>query len=226
MNGRLIGAGIFGIAGVAILLWLGFWQLNRLEWKLDLIERIETRIHNDPVLVPADATPDDDRYLPVIVQGRYTGEYANVLSSQREAGPGVRIIAVLETETGRRLLVDRGFVRESQRDAYVAQADGVTVIGNLDWPGDRDSFTPDPDEGRNLYFARDPLPIAEALDAEPLLIVAREDSAAAPPLMTDPISGAALKNDHLEYALTWFMLATVWAVMTIALLWRIRRTSV
>lgn len=225
MKARFIGAGLFGIVGVAILLSLGFWQLKRLEWKLDLIAQVEGRIHNDPVAVPPDANAARDRYLPVTVSGRYTGEAVDVLSSDREAGPGMRVIAVLETPEGRRLLVDRGYIPEARRAALPMVAEGVTVSGNLDWPTDSDSFTPAPDLGRNLWFARDPLPIATALDAEPLLIVARSDSAAASPLMTLPITGAAFRNDHLEYAITWFLLAGVWAMMTIALLWRIRRTS-
>jgi len=225
VKARFIGAGLFGIVGVAILLSLGFWQLKRLEWKLDLIAQVEGRIHNDPVAVPPDANPARDRYLPVTVSGRYTGEAVDVLSSDREAGPGMRVIAVLETAEGRRLLVDRGYIPEARRAALPMVAEGATVTGNLDWPTDSDSFTPAPDQGRNLWFARDPLPIAEALNAEPLLIVARSDSAAASPLMTLPVTGASFRNDHLEYAITWFLLAGVWAVMTIALLWRIRRTS-
>ena len=33
----------------------------------------------------------------------------------------------------------------------------------------------------------------------------------------------AIPNDHLGYALTWFGLAAVWAVMTALWLWRIKR---
>lgn len=223
--GRLIGAGIFGVAGVAILLSLGFWQLSRLDWKLALIASIEDRIHRDPVPVPADPTPERDRFLPVTVAGRLTGEVVDVLSSHREGGPGSRLIAVLETPEGRRLLVDRGYVPEARRADVPLVAEGVTITGNLDWPADSDSYTPAPDRTRGLWFARDPAPIAAHLRAEPLLIVARADSAAASPLLTLPIDTAGIKNDHLEYALTWFMLAAVWAVMTIALLWRIRRQT-
>lgn len=225
MKARFIGAAVFGIAGVAVLLSLGFWQVQRLAWKTAMIEQIEGRIHNAPVPVPADAAEGDHRYLPVTAAGRYTGEAVFVLSSLTGTGPGARLIAVLETDEGRRLLVDRGFVAESRRSAVPLVAEGVSVTGNLDWPHDADAFTPAPDTARNLWFSRDPGPIAATLDAEPMLLVARQDSAAAPPLVTQPVSGVALRNDHLEYALTWFMLAAVWAVMTIALLWRIQRTN-
>jgi surfeit locus 1 family protein len=223
--GRFIGAAIFGIGGVAILLSLGFWQLARLDWKLALIAEIEARISHEAVTVPEDANTGRDRFLPVHAAGRFTGERVNVLSSLRDVGPGARVIAVLETDDGRRLLVDRGFVLDSAADRFVPEAAHVEITGNLDWPTDTDSFTPDPDLQRGLWFSRSVAPIAAHLGTEPVLIVARTDSAAQPPLVTMPISGALLKNDHLEYAITWFLLAAVWAVMTTALLWRIRRSK-
>ena len=222
----MIGAGIFGIVGVAILLSLGTWQLRRLEWKEALIAQIEARIHNDPVAVPDAPVEERDRYTPVQVHGRFTGESVDVLSSQSEAGPGMQVIAVLETDTGRRVLVDRGYVPEARRAALDLVAQDVTVTGNLDWPDETDSFTPAPDTGRGLWFARDPAPIAAVLNAEPFLIVASSDSAAAAPLMTMRMNTASIKNDHLEYAITWFLLAAVWAVMTFSLVWRMRRSTV
>jgi surfeit locus 1 family protein len=222
--GRFFGAAVFGVVGVAILLSLGVWQVSRLEWKEALIAGIEARIDNDPVPVPDVPQLGADRFLPVTVDGRFTGETVEVLSSMRGVGPGVRIIAVLETTEGRRLLVDRGYTPEGRRDDVILTGES-SIVGNLDWPEDSDSFTPDPDLARGLWFSRAPEAIAAHLEAEPFLIVARQDSAAASPLLTVPLDTAGIKNDHLEYAITWFSLALVWAVMTIALLWRIRRPT-
>lgn len=225
MSFRFLSAAVFGVTGLAILLWLGFWQVSRLEWKLDLIARINAQMQNAPGPLPQDPSPQDDRFRPVVTSGRFTGEHVAVLSSLRDAGPGVRIIAVLETDDGRRILVDRGFVLEARRGSVELTAGSAEVVGNMDWPADSDSFTPAPDMARNLWFSREAGPIAAQLGAEPFLVVARQDSAAPPDLLTQPMDTAALKNDHLEYAITWFMLAAVWAVMTTALLWRIRRSE-
>jgi surfeit locus 1 family protein len=221
----MIGPFVFGVAGVAVLLALGFWQLSRLDQKLEIIAGIEARIGAVPIALPDSPDPARDRYLPVLAEGRYTGEVAHVLSSTREGGPGSRVIAVLETEAGRRVLVDRGYLPEALRPSLgEALATGpVTVRGNLDWPSDSDSFTPAPDLGRGLWFSRDVAPIAAHLGTEVVMIVAREDGARVPGLTAQPIAGAAVRNDHLEYAITWFSLAAVWLGMTAYLLWRIRR---
>ena len=223
---RMIGPLVFGLAGAAVLMSLGFWQLGRLEEKVAIIAAIEARIDAAPAPLPEVPEPGAHRYLPVVVAGRYTGEVVHVLSSTREGGPGSRVMAVLETEGARRVLVDRGYLPEAARPGADFASGAVTVTGNLDWPSDSDSFTPAPDLGRGLWFSRDVAPIAAHLGTEAVLIVARADDAAAVPgLSAQPIAGAAVRNDHLEYAITWFSLAAVWLGMTAYLMWRIRRRT-
>jgi surfeit locus 1 family protein len=222
---RLIVPGVFGLAGVAVLLSLGFWQLARLDVKLDQIARIEARIAAPPVPVPAAPDPERDRYLPVTVDGMFTGDAVHVLSSLQGQGAGSRVIAVLQAEDGRRLAVDRGFVPEARRAGLDLSGGPVTVTGNLDWPRDADSYTPPPDLARGLWFSRAAAPIAAHLGTEPLLIVARAvtapggDAVAVPGLVLAP-TGIDIRNDHLEYAITWFLLALVWAAMSLYLIWR------
>ena len=219
---RVIGL-VLGLGGFGVLVSLGVWQLQRLEWKLGVIAAIEARINEAPVPMPASPEAARDAYLPVVAEGDYTGEAVMVLSSDPQRGHGVQVIAVLATPEGRRLLVDRGYIPEAGRAGLVLAADDVTVTGNLLWPDDADSYTPPPDLARGLWFSRNVAPIAAHLGAEPVLIVARTD-AVQPGLTPRPIT-AAVKNDHLGYAITWFLLAAVWAVMTFALAWRNRQQT-
>lgn len=223
MGARLIGAAVFGLAGVAVLLALGFWQLGRLDQKLALIAQIEARIGAAPVPVPTAPDAEADRYRPVTATGAFTGEAVHVLSSRPGVGPGSRVIAVLETTEGRRLLVDRGFVPEARRAGLALASGPARVTGNLDWPRDADSYTPAPDLGRGLWFSRAAEPIAAHLGAEPVLIVARSVEGADLAYLVPQPLGIDIRNDHLEYAITWFLLAFVWAAMSLYLIWRLRR---
>ncbi|WP_209426337.1 SURF1 family protein [Pararhodobacter sp. SW119] len=222
MSARLIPALILGIAGVAVLMSLGFWQLSRLDQKLAQIAAIEARIGDAPRPLPAQPDPEADRFRPVTVTGRYTGAVAHVLSSREGFGPGSRVIAEFETAEGRRLLVDRGYLPAAARESAGFASETFTLSGNLDWPQDTDSYTPEPDLDRNLWFARSVVPLSRHLGTEPVMVVARSD-APVPRLVTDPVNSAGLRNDHLEYAITWFLLAATWAGMTLFLLWRIRQ---
>jgi surfeit locus 1 family protein len=223
MTTRMIVPLMFGLIGAAILVWLGTWQMQRLAWKQSLLAEIDARMVAAPVALPDAPDATADQYLPVAVTGVLDPAYIRVLVSQKQIGAGYRIISPL-TVGDRRILVDRGFMLvEDQLPALPTGP--VTFSGNLLWPVEVDAYTPAPDLGKNIWFARDLPAMAAALDTEPMLIVARQgpDGGVITPL---PIDGAGIPNDHLNYAITWYSLAVVWLGMTGFLLWRIRRQAV
>lgn len=220
--GRVIGVWLLGLGGVAILLTLGIWQMQRLAWKEAILADIDARIAADPVALPVAPDPERDRYLPVMLEGRIDPTFVRVLVSQKGIGAGYRIIAVLETGAGRRVLIDRGVIPVG--DAMPATpADDLRIIGNLHWPDERDGFTPENDLAGNMWFARDVAALAAHLAAEPVLVIAREITPPEAAITPLPVGIGNIPNDHLSYAITWFSLAIVWLGMTVFLLWRIRR---
>ena len=216
---RMIGPLIFGLGGAAILVKLGLWQLDRLEWKTALINTESARMSAPPVALPATLDPLKDHFLHVEITGTLGAEMADVLTSIPQVGPGYKMIAALETPQGRRVLVDLGFILEENR-AAPRPSGSVSVTGNVFWPNETDWFTPQMDQTRNIWFARDLDLMSAALQTEPVMIVART--------ITPPVANLYLRpsdrpNNHLNYAITWFSLAFVWLGMTGLLLWRIRR---
>lgn len=215
---------LIGVVGCAILVALGTWQLRRLEWKEAILSQIDARIVADPVELPAMAEPEADRYLPVVVTGALGGEELHVLTSLKDVGPGYRVISVLTTGD-RRVLVDLGFVPEEAKTAP-RMAEAVTVTGNLHWPQETDGWTPDPDTDRDIWFAREVNAMAGVMGTDAMMVVAREVSGADLGVTLLPIDSAGIPNDHLNYAITWFSLAAVWAVMAGALIWRAGKRTV
>ncbi len=210
---------IFGLAGFAVLIALGTWQVQRLTWKRGVLAEIESRIAAAPVGLPETPDAGRDKYLPVQVTGTIGPGELHVLVSIKRVGPGYRIIAPMQTDAGRRLLLDRGFVAAS-RKAEARVTGAVTVTGNLHWPEEIDSYTPAPDPAANTWFARDVPAMADALKTEPVLLVARSQTD--PSVTPLPVDTAGIPNDHLQYAITWFSLALIWAAMTAYFLWRTR----
>ena len=222
MTRRMILPLLFGLVGCAILIALGSWQLQRLAWKQGILAQISARLTDTPVALPALPDPAGDKYLPVRVTGRFTGSEIDVLASLKEVGAGYRVIAAFRTDDGRMILIDRGFLPEDQR-ARPRLATTAVIVGTLHWPDETDSFTPPPDAAREIWFARDVPAMAAKLQTEPVLIVARE--ATGDGITPLPVDTQGIPNNHLNYALTWFSLAAVWAGMTLLLLWRIRRRT-
>lgn len=212
---------LFGLVGSAILISLGVWQMQRLTWKEAVLADIEARIIAAPVAIPAMPDPVVDKYLPVTARGEITGDEVHVLVSQKQIGAGYRIIAAFELLDGRRVLLDRGFVKVQQKKAM--RPTGMSqVVGNLHWPDEKGSSIPEPDLKAEIWFARDVPALAAHLNTEPVLIIARNVDLADDPVAPLPVDSASIPNDHLQYALTWFSLALIWMVMTLAFLWRAR----
>lgn len=216
---------IFGIVGTAILVSLGMWQLQRLNWKEGVIAQIDARIGDVPVALPDAANEAFDEYLPVQVTGRFTDREIDVLTSVKGVGPGYRVITAFQTEDGRRILVDRGFILQADKAAARPPVD-ATITGNLLWPDETDSFTPDPDLVANIWFARNLPEMAANLKTEEILVVVRETSETGSPVRPLPVDSAGIPNNHLEYVVTWFGLAIVWVLMTGYFLWRQRRPAI
>nr|WP_281494082.1 SURF1 family protein [Jannaschia sp. S6380] len=215
---------MFGLGGFALLVALGVWQMQRLDWKNGLLAEIEARIAADPIPLPPAPASEADRYLPVAVEGQPAGAPIHVLVSRKGYGAGYRVIAPLATPDGRRIMVDLGIIGTDAKDAPLPMGP-YAVTGNLHWPEEVDGFTPDPDMKRNIWLARDVPAMARALQAEPFLIVARTLSPAIGP-EPYPVGTAGIPNNHLGYAIQWFGLAAVWLGMTLFLLWRIRRRTI
>jgi surfeit locus 1 family protein len=209
----------FGLTGLGVLLWLGAWQVQRLTMKQEIIDRIDARVLADPVDLPANPDLVGDKYLAVKVSGTMLPGEVNVLVSLKSFGPGYRVIAPFELSDGRRIMVDRGFITTEQKNAE-RQTGEMQITGNLHWPIEIDSFTPAPEKAGNIWFARDVPDMADTLKTEPVLLVARTRND--PTVTPTPVDSANIPNNHLNYAITWFSLALVWAGMTVYFLWRNR----
>jgi surfeit locus 1 family protein len=222
MTRRMIAPLLFGIVGVAILVSLGVWQVQRLAWKTAILDEISTRLAAEAVPVPPDPSPTVDAYRKVEAEGEIGPGELHVYTSNPPQGVGYRVIVPLKLADGRSILLDRGFVPIAAKDAP-RHLGPIRVEGALVWPQETDSFTDAPDRETNIWFARDVPLMAEALGTVPVMLVtATSNDPAAPTPM--PVS-VNISNDHLQYAVTWFLLAVVWAGMTAYLLWRIKRRT-
>lgn len=213
---------VMGFAGVALLLSLGFWQLRRMEEKRIYLDEMEARIAQAPIPLPDVPEEGRDKFQAVVVEGRFTGDYVEVLAGQTGASPGVLIIEAFALPDGRRILVQRGFIEDDRRAVPRAVIE-AKVEGNLHWPMDTDSSTPPPDSPTGMWFARDVPAMAAKLHTEATLIVARKQVGDG--ITPVPVDTSAIPNNHWAYAIQWFLLAATWAGMTVYLLWRIRRRT-
>jgi len=111
---------VVGIAIFVLFLGLGTWQVQRRAWKLDLIERVDQRVHSQPVAVPqAPMWPQMQRdvyeYLPVQAQGHWLEGRSVLTQAVTRLGPGFWLLTPLQLADGTQLLVNRGYVPAEER---------------------------------------------------------------------------------------------------------------
>ncbi len=219
---RYWGMILLGAVGTAVLLGLGVWQLQRLAWKTEILAQIERKILAPAIDIPTQVAPATHDLLPVRGTGQYIGDHTvRVLVSQKIYGAGYRLINAFELSDGRKIIVDRGFASVRADMPAIPEGSGQ-VTGNLQWPQEIDSCTPDNDLAANIWFARDVRALSAYLQTEPILLVLRSSSFADDAATPLPKMSANIPNDHLNYALTWFSLALIWLGMSGYFLYRSR----
>jgi surfeit locus 1 family protein len=210
--------GVIAALGVVLLTSLGVWQVERRAWKLDLIDRIERRVHAAPSDLPAPADwPDvnarDDEYRRVRVSGTFLNDRETQVQAVTEQGGGFWVITPLRTAEGAVVLVNRGFVPADRRAPATRAAGQVTgpatVTGLVRMSEPRGGFLRHNDAAADRWFSRDVEAIAAARGLShvaPFFIDADARSGPA----GGPVGGLtviAFPNNHFGYALTWFALA-------------------
>ena len=168
------------LALVGIALFLGFcalgtWQVYRLQWKLDLIDRVERRVHSAPQALPAPASwPQLDakamEYQPSTLQGQWLADKTVLTQATTTLGAGFWVLTPLQQADGTQVLVNRGFVPDSLRAAWsdpqqVASATPsgeVSVIGLLRASEPNGGFLRDNEPANKRWFSRDVPAIAHS----------------------------------------------------------------
>lgn len=207
---------VFAVIAIAILSGLGFWQLERLQWKLALIARVNGHMHAAPVSLDSvmAMAGGEAQYRRVTIQGRFDNAHeAYVFATDADGDPVYHVLTPFHLDDGRWLMVDRGIVPKERLDPAsraAGQIQGETSVTGVwrlpDAPG---LFTPPPDLNQRIWYARDLKSIAAA---DHLRLAAPElvEADATPNPGGLPKGGqtvVAFRNQHLSYAVTWFGLA-------------------
>ncbi|ACJ00986.1 SURF1 family protein [Rhodospirillum centenum] len=231
---KAVAGAVLVLIGIAVLVGLGTWQMQRLAWKTALIDRIETRMAAAPVPLPA--RPDDPQdwdYRPVLLTGRFDHAHELYLGPRVRAGqPGLHVLTPFVRADGQgTVLVNRGWVPADGRDP-AGRADGlpagtVTLAGVARVPPPRGWMQPENRPEENYWFWID-LPAMEAATGAGGLAPLVVEAAAGPDAGVLPVGGqtvVTLRNNHLSYAVTWYGLAVTLAAMYAGSLLRRRRPT-
>lgn len=218
------------VLAFAALIALGTWQIQRKSWKEGLIAALTERLAAPPSALPAprswaslDQAHDEYRrvkFSATFDHGKEATVYAAASAFRPDVtGRGYWIFTPVRLADGSFVIVNRGFVSEAHKDA-ASRADGqiagpVEIVGAIRWPDPRNWFSPADDAAHNLWFARDPKAIAAAKGINRVAPFYVEQESPVPPggLPQPGKLVMQLRNEHLQYAVTWYGLALVLVVV-------------
>jgi surfeit locus 1 family protein len=227
-----IGFGVFTLLMVALFVGLGVWQLQRRLEKHALIAALTERLALAPGQLPSPAqwstlTPARDEFRRVSFQAVYQSAPDAMVYSSGSAvredisGPGTWAFLPARLPTGEIVVINAGFVQNTMQDreqqdravARLITAAPVMLSGYIRFPEAAGVLTPAENLVRRLWFIRDHLAMARALgwgaDARPVapFYIDLEQPVPASGIPKPGPLQVHLKDDHMQYAITWFGLA-------------------
>ena len=225
---------VFTICAVLTLLALGTWQAMRLQWKNTLIQTIQTQASLAAVDLPEKVTFPEWKYRRVLLQGQFHHDQEiHLFTGPRvmKGETGYDILTPMTLLDGRHVLVDRGWVpathkaQEARLESLVAGA-AIPVEGMIHKGEKQGMFTPENDLDGNLWFWIDMQAAADytGYDFPDYYIRAIEPTSDA----EYPIAGEVeikQRNDHLQYAITWYGLAIIALVIYVLFVRKYKQDS-
>ncbi|WP_027056212.1 SURF1 family protein [Mesorhizobium erdmanii] len=213
---------LLGLLGVLMFVGLGIWQLERRVWKLDLIARVDQRIHAPAVDAPGPAswsgiTAAGSEYSHLRLAGRFLGGANTLVQAVTELGGGYWVLTPMRTDRGFVVLVNRGFIPQERKAEFEQESGGSAATAVIDGllrmsePGG--GFLRNNDAAGNRWYSRDVEAIAAARgltdDVAPYFVDAEASGVEGWP--RGGLTVVTFRNSHLVYALTWFTLAAMLA---------------
>lgn len=212
---------LFSVPAVIVMIGLCIWQVQRLYWKEGLIAERAARVAADPVaLPPAGGDLSDMEYRRVRLEGTFLHDKELFLGARSMNGNvGYHVLTPFALTGGETVLVDRGWVPverkapERRAEGQVAGAQSLEGVARL--AHGQAWMQPDNEPVNNMWFFVDP-PAMAAASGVALRTDLYVDAGLAENPGLYPVGGQTrieLPNDHLQYAVTWGLLAAALAVI-------------
>lgn len=214
-------------AALAVLVGLGTWQVQRLHWKEGVIAYREARLAMPPVSVGEETADEDLAFRRARATGRFLHSREFLISNRVRGGrAGFDVVTPLRLGPADIVLVNRGWIPldradpDTRREGLVATKTAVTGI--LRKPGKTSPWVPDNEPARNVWYYADPEAMASVAGLagvrDTVLVADARPNPGGLPAGRKP--KVEIANRHLEYALTWYGLALVLAVIYFVFHWR------
>jgi cytochrome oxidase assembly protein ShyY1 len=216
---------VLTLLGLAILLGLGTWQIERKAWKEGLIATLDRRLNEAPIALPppkqwAGLSRSKSEFTRVRLRVTFPSASDALVFSGNSAvrddvkGPGYFVFSPARLLGGQQVVVNRGFTLS--RSYAPPPASPQEIVGYLRWPEAPSWFVAAHDAAGEIWTVRDTPAMATTRGWGAIAPFYIEQESPVPPggLPHPAALKVHLRNDHLQYAITWYGLAAVLLIMS------------
>ena len=142
---------------ISLLITLGFWQLQRLEWKNTLLSKIEDNYNNITIDFPFLESSSQFEYMKSNIDGNYLSEKLMFFyRSNLNGDSGFNVVIPFKTTEGIIVYVDNGWIpfknKENLDIDFINKSKVYSLSGALIFKKDRKYFTPENDYNENIWY--------------------------------------------------------------------------
>jgi surfeit locus 1 family protein len=201
------------VIALLILLSLSLWQVKRLVWKTNLIEQRVSNFEGKPKNLFDIKKPNENEFKKVFIEGQLLNNLEFFMPALSKNGNnGFHIIVPMEVEKKKLILFDTGWVPLAKKEKnkrlnnLIKEKKIFTAVIRL--PGRKGYFQPDNDNIKNFWFFVEPKLMEETISMKlenRFYLEAVDNGPNGYPLGNQ--TRIYLRNNHLQYAITWFLIA-------------------
>lgn len=201
------------VIALLILLSLSLWQVKRLVWKTNLIEQRVSNFEGEPKNLFDIKKPNENEFKKVFIEGQLLNNLEFFMPALSKNGNnGFHIIVPMEVEKKKLILFDTGWVPLAKKEKnkrlnnLIKEKKIFTAVIRL--PGRKGYFQPDNDNIKNFWFFVEPKLMEETISMKlenRFYLEAVDNGPNGYPLGNQ--TRIYLRNNHLQYAITWFLIA-------------------
>ncbi len=210
----------FTLGAFVVLCGLCFWQIERMVWKRNLIAQMDSTLSAPPVEIVKAANFDN---LPEFQRVRVKGKLLNAETLHLQAryyksALGFDLVTPLQLADGSVIFLNRGWVPKDYKTnakVKITQPEGiVSVVAMIRAKEHPRSYLPQNDPAKGLWLWQDADAWGAQLKAKyptwkivPISVQQLLEDGASLDFPLPQEMHFAIRNDHLQYAITWGALA-------------------
>jgi len=203
---------LFLVSVISSLVVLGFWQLQRLEWKNEILLKIKVNYNNTVIDFPFLDSTSQFEYMRSEIKGNYLPDRLMFFYKSNLAGDsGFNVVIPFKTIEDNIVYVDNGWIPYKDKEQldinFIGNLDILNLSGVLIFKKDRKYFTPENDYNKNIWYLlnTDEMDLVQSLSSSDYVLKLVDQKYFEEFLIE--FKPTNINNNHLQYAITWFLMA-------------------